>query len=162
DLALDERLSGLRHEKRDGLLGIVALLRNTTGDLRNFLIGDVARAAKSEVAAEQTSGPDRGVDVGTGAGLIRKDAWHQGDDHGDAGDTDDEPEDDLDGFRVFLQEANHEAVATFRGETVSGAAEELTCCADGRELRAACLVRISFDYRRRRAFEKDASPSDTT
>ena len=148
DLALDERLSGLRHEKRDGLLGIVALLRDTTGDLRNFLIGDVARAAKGEVAAEQAGRPDRGVDVGSGAGLIRKDAGHQGDDHGDAGDTDDEPEDDLDGFGVFLQEANHEAMTTFRGETVSGAAEEVTCCANGRELRAACLVRICFDYRR--------------
>ena len=116
DLALDERLSGLRHEERDGLLRIVALLRDAAGDLRDFLIGDVAGAAEREVAPEDAGGADCRVVVGAGGALVGKDARHQSDDHGDAGYADDEPEDDLDGFGIFLQETNHEAMTTFMRE----------------------------------------------
>jgi len=110
DVLLDEPLSDTLHHEGEHKLGKLLALEHARGKLLD--VGGRNLVNRGKETAERSATADDRVGVRRSS-LVIEDAGHQGDDHGDACDRDDDDEDALHKPAVFLKETNHGWVTTF-------------------------------------------------
>jgi hypothetical protein len=108
--ALDQGLRRLRHDVGQNHIRVVLLLHNSFRNLLHF--GGSDGGGGAEVAAKEASAVHGCVVIRRGR-FVGKNARHQGDDHGDYSNGNNNDEDDLDDAVVFLQETNHGVAGAF-------------------------------------------------